>query len=232
LGNGTDSGPETCVSGSSFPCSTRPVAVKGGLLWRQLSGGFTHTCGVTTTNKAYCWGRNLRGEIGDGSTIKRLKPTAVSGGILFRQIDAGFDHTCAVAVSEYRGYCWGDNEAGELGDGTRTSHRTPAPVFGSRRFDNVSAGSGHTCGVTRTGRTVCWGGNGAGQLGNGTTFRRATPTPLSVELQLRTVSAGHGFTCGATTENRGYCWGDNFYGQLGDGTVTTRLTPVAVAAPM
>jgi alpha-tubulin suppressor-like RCC1 family protein len=206
--------------------------VSRGLSWGLLTGGFIHTCGMTTDNHAYCWGDNGSGRLGDGTTVKKLKPAAISGGLLVRQIEAGFNHTCAVAVAEYRAYCWGSNYAGGLGDGTTTTRLTPTAVAGDRRFDNVSAGDLFTCGVTRGHRGLCWGRNGAGQLGNGTTFRRATPTPLAVDLQLGPVSAGFGFTCGVTTDDRAYCWGQNSYGQLGDGTWgNTRLTPVAVVGP-
>jgi alpha-tubulin suppressor-like RCC1 family protein len=208
-----------------------PVRVSRGLSWQLLTGGFLHTCGVTTDAHAYCWGANRSGRLGDGTTVQRLKPAAISGGLLVRQVEAGFDHTCAVAVTEYRAYCWGDNAAGGLGDGTTITRLTPTAVDGDRRFDNVSAGSFHTCGVTRGHRGLCWGSNGAGQLGNGANFRRATPTPLAVDLQLGPVSAGNGFTCGVTTGDRAYCWGSNFYGQLGDGTATDRLKPTAVVGP-
>jgi alpha-tubulin suppressor-like RCC1 family protein len=208
-----------------------PVRVSRALIWFQLTGGQLHTCGVTTDDHAYCWGDNRSGRLGDGTTVKKLKPTAISGGFLVRQVEAGFDHTCAVAVTEYRAYCWGSNYAGQLGDGTTITRLTPMAVAGDRRFDNLSAGTAHTCAVTRGHRGVCWGANGAGQLGNGANFRRATPTPLAVDLQLGPVSAGFGFTCGVTTGDRAYCWGSNFYGQLGDGTGTDRLTPTAVVGP-
>jgi alpha-tubulin suppressor-like RCC1 family protein len=209
-----------------------PVRVSRGLSWGLLTGGFIHTCGMTTDNHAYCWGDNGSGRLGDGTTVKKLKPAAISGGLLVRQIEAGYNHTCAVAVTEYRAYCWGSNYAGGLGDGTTTTRLTPTAVAGDRRFDNVSAGVGHTCGVTRGHRGLCWGTNPTGQLGNGATFRRATPTPLAVDLQLGPVSAGLGFTCGVTTGDRAYCWGENSYGQIGDGTsANTRLTPVAVVGP-
>ena len=209
-----------------------PARVLGGLLWRQLSAGAIHTCGRTTADRAYCWGNNTKGELGNGSTTPRLKPAAVSSGLQFRQIDAGFNHTCAVTSSGYRAYCWGGNDVGGIGDGTRTTRLTPTPVVDTRRYDQVSAGGFHTCGVLRTsGKGMCWGAGVAGQLGNGTRFRRATPTPVSGSLLLAQISAGFGSTCAVTTGSRAYCWGDNFPGQLGDGTTDSHLAPTAVAPP-
>jgi alpha-tubulin suppressor-like RCC1 family protein len=208
-----------------------PVRVAGGHLWRQLSGGFGYSCGVTTDDQPYCWGYNVNGQLGDGTTISRLRPVAVSGGLLFRQIDAGFHHTCAVRTTDDRAYCWGLNQDGALGDGTTTSRLKPVAVLGTRRFDHVSAGGNHTCGVTLAGRGFCWGVNLVGQLGDGTTTRRLQPTPLGVDLTLSQVSAGFGSSCGVATDHRAYCWGHNYVGQLGDGTNTPHLLPVPVAAP-
>jgi alpha-tubulin suppressor-like RCC1 family protein len=79
LGNGTDTGPETCINGN--PCSTRPVAVSGGLYFNQVSAGEVHTCGRMASAVAYCWGSDTGGEVGDGGTWTkdRVKPTAVLG---------------------------------------------------------------------------------------------------------------------------------------------------------
>jgi YVTN family beta-propeller protein len=206
-----------------------PVRVLGGHNWRQLSGGGGQTCGVTTENRAHCWGANGNGELGDGSHTDRLRPTPVTGGLAFRQIEAGYNHTCGV-TTEDRALCWGYGGAGNLGDGTTALTRpTPSSVAGQRRFDHVNAGLSHTCGVTLPGRGFCWGGNGSGQLGDGTTDQRLTPVPLAVDLQLTQVSAGGQHSCGITTDHRAYCWGRNASGQLGDGSTTRRLVPVPVA---
>ena len=58
------------------------------LTFRQVSGGEAHSCGVTTDDRAYCWGANF-GALGDGMTTGRLTPVAVTGGKLFRQVSAG-----------------------------------------------------------------------------------------------------------------------------------------------
>jgi alpha-tubulin suppressor-like RCC1 family protein len=209
-----------------------PVRVLGGLQWRQVSAGSTHTCGVTTADRAYCWGNGGQGAVGDGTTADRLSPVAVSGGLQFRQVDAGQSHTCGVTTAD-QAYCWGSTNQGALGDGILVSSRTrPTAVVGTlRRFDHVDAGSNHTCGVTRFRRGFCWGANPVGQLGDGTTTARIKPFPLGIDLSLARVSAGYGGSCGVTTGGQAYCWGYNSYGQLGDGTTTPRLLPTAVVGP-
>jgi alpha-tubulin suppressor-like RCC1 family protein len=172
---------------------------------------------------------NFSGQLGDNSTAQRLRPTRVAGGLAFRNIDAGGSHTCGVTTAD-AAYCWGANSDGQLGDNSRNRDSVPVAVFGRlRRYDHVSTGEAHTCGVTVPGKGFCWGHNLEGELGTGSIAFRLTPTPLAVNLSLTQVSASRNFTCAVTTDHRAYCWGDNSDGQLGDGTTTMRLVPVPVA---
>ena len=56
----------------------KPQPVAGGLVWRRISPGGLHTCGVTTTDVAYCWGYNQKGQLGDGTQTSRSRPTKVA----------------------------------------------------------------------------------------------------------------------------------------------------------
>lgn len=94
--------------------------VAGGLRFRQLAAGFFQTCGVTTNNVAYCWGRNDVGQLGDGTTANRLLPVPVAGGLRFHQVSAADFHTCGVTTGS-QAHCWGRNFGGQLGDGTTTA---------------------------------------------------------------------------------------------------------------
>jgi alpha-tubulin suppressor-like RCC1 family protein len=155
-----------------------PVLVAGTLQFSQVSAGFYHTCAVTTTSKAFCWGR--QGTIGDGKTYKRNTPRAVAGGLSFNRISAGWGYSCAVTTGN-RAYCWGANWTGQLGDSTFTDRLTPSPVAGGLRFAQVAAGFGeHTCGVDIASGAWCWGSNGAGELGIGTEGG-IYPTPTRVQ---------------------------------------------------
>src|SRR5437016_14524115 len=66
------------------------------LSFQQVSAGFSHNCGLTLDGRAYCWGQNEAGQLGDGTTLQRLTPVAVAGGLRFRQVSAGARHTCAL----------------------------------------------------------------------------------------------------------------------------------------
>ena len=109
-----------------------PRAVSGTLSYTRVFASAYHTCGLTTGQKAYCWGTNSSGELGDGTTTKRLAPVAVQTGVLFAQLGSRSDHTCAVQADTGVGYCWGGNDAGQVGDATTTSPRlTPTRVAGA-----------------------------------------------------------------------------------------------------
>ena len=230
LGTGFNSGPDYCYDEAS--CSTRPVAVVGGLRFRNLSTGGLYTCGVTSARRAYCWGSNSFGQLGDGTTSNRNTPVAVLGGRRFRQVSAGFGHTCGVATDSLA-YCWGSNSSGQLGDGTTSNRNTPVPVYGGRHFRQVSAGDYHTCGITIANVTLCWGDNANGQLGDSTKVaRRLRPSRVAGGRQFLQLDAGGAHTCAVTTSDRAYCWGLGNFGQLGTGQTSSSFWPRAVAGSL
>jgi alpha-tubulin suppressor-like RCC1 family protein len=209
-----------------------PVEVAGSHRFRKVSVGNIHSCGVTIDDQAYCWGGNGDGQAGIGvrsSVI--LTPTLVTGGHSFRTVDGGQFHTCGV-TTDNRGFCWGDNFAGQLGIGETGGVRPrPRAVLGGLSFRGIEAGSFHNCGVTTLNRAYCWGSNGAGALGDGTTMNRSTPAAVAGGHRFKQVTAGLEFSCGVRTDAAGYCWGDNNAGSLGDGTTMNRTRPQPVVGP-
>jgi alpha-tubulin suppressor-like RCC1 family protein len=79
----------------------------------SASAGVFHTCGVTAGSRAFCWGRNDQGQLGDGTTSQRLTPVAVSGDHRFASVSAGGPHTCGITANG-QAFCWGRNQKGEL----------------------------------------------------------------------------------------------------------------------
>ena len=215
----------------SGPYRTSPAAVVGKMTFATARTGDFHTCGLTAEGAAYCWGLNDAGQLGDGTALAlhqgRSSPVPVTGGMSFTTVSAGSRYTCAV-TADGGAYCWGDNRAGQLGDGTTTSRSSPTLVAGSLSFAAVSTGGGHTCALTPTGAAYCWGDNRAGQLGDGTKTDQSSPVPVAGGLSFASVSTGFNHTCGVTTAGAAYCWGANDHGQLGDGTTKKRSRPVRV----
>ena len=198
------------------------------LVWRQVSSGTDHTCGVTTDDIAYCWGEGGLGELGLGSySSNKYRPVRVTGGHTFLNLTAGAGYTCGIATDRLA-WCWGVNTSGELGDGTTTGRYAPVPVYGTRKWRSLSAGYRHTCGVTMADVAFCWGYNGDGALGDATTTTRTRPAKVWGGIVFVQVRAGGNHSCGWTGAGKVYCWGANDEGQLGQGNLSRRLYPVAV----
>lgn len=145
----------------------------------------------------------------------------------FVAVSAGILHTCALTTTN-RVYCWGWNDEGQVGDGSRSDRRYPSQVAGTGTYASVTAGGGHSCAVTTSGAPQCWGFNFSGQLGDGSTTGRSTPVTVSGGLTLSVLDAGGTFNCGIAADSTAHCWGWGGTGQLGDGArPAAQTTPVA-----
>jgi len=148
-----------------------------------MTAGPHHTCALLTDDRVYCWGRGESGELGDGTATSSATPVLVelpftpiflaAGGFVELSTDAdgtllggdGVGRTCA-AGEDGRAMCWGDNGAGQLGDGTSTDRAVPTTVLGDAVFTAVVPGGEATCGLTETFAVLCWGDGASGQTGS------------------------------------------------------------------
>lgn len=140
---------------------------------RDVSAGDRHSCAIVGES-AYCWGWNERGQVGDGAIcapdegdcVERVAPARVALDGRIDAIDAGAQHTCALRAGEV--WCWGANDVGQLGDGTRTSTARPVLARGIDDARAIAIGANHGCALRADGSIACWGRNAQGQLGDGT----------------------------------------------------------------
>jgi hypothetical protein len=205
----------------------KPVKVAGGLRFRTVETNLYHTCGLSyPDSKAYCWGSNSQGELGDGTRTDRLTPVPVTRGLTFRQLAAGGRHTCGVTSDDFL-FCWGLNNSGQVGDSS-TSFRRIKPALVSRgvHWHQVDAGARHTCAVTTADAAYCWGDGRDGQLGNGKQYLSFWPRKVAGGIAFTRVTAGGTHSCGESRSDLAYCWG----GGSGLGSPGFRLLlPAAVA---
>ena len=213
-----------------------PITVTGlGSGVKAIAPGDSHTCALTTAGAVRCWGNNSYGQLGDGTTTQRLTPVAVAGlGSGVRAIASGGNHTCAVTTAGAV-FCWGENIAGQLGDGTMLHRDAPVLVTGlDSGVQAISLGYYHSCALSTAGAVSCWGYAAVGSVGDGTTgdanHDRLTPVAVvGLASGVSAIAAGYEHTCALTTAGAVQCWGWNLGGQLGDGTKVQRLGPVPVA---
>ncbi|MGH2938119.1 MAG: RCC1 domain-containing protein [Solirubrobacterales bacterium] len=143
------------------------------------------------------------------------------------EVSSGMFHTCA-RLTDGTVDCWGDDEWGQLGDGSITDSPVPIKVFGLTDAVRISAGGNHTCALLASGTVDCWGQNTSGQLGDGTHTSIATPVAVSGLANVTAIGAGLEHTCGLLADETVDCWGAGWSGQLGDGGTESRSTPVPV----
>ena len=141
-----------------------PEPINSTAYLRKWALGRAHSCALTSSGSAICWGQGDRGQRGDSTTGNaRNDPTFVATSRVFTQIASAADATCALEAGTGAAWCWGANSGGRLGDGTVLDRLAPAPVLGGLRFTRLQMGStggyGATttaCGSTRDG-IYCWG---------------------------------------------------------------------------
>ena len=191
-----------------------------------ISAGGGHTCARTGAGVVSCWGANDARQLGNQSRLDSSTPVKVSGmSSPAVTVAAGDRHTCVVTkLAEVA--CWGANDGGQLGDGSRVDRGRAKTVRAlAGHMVRVTAGESHTCALSSEGNVRCWGENRSGQLGDGTFVRRRTPSTVGDLADVADVSAGGRHTCAVTTAGAVECWGANDWGQLGTRLRQARSRP-------
>ena len=148
------------------PESATPVRVVGGHRFASLTTNGAHVCGITLDARAFCWGWNRYGQLGDGTNAHSSSPVLVGGDLRWASLSSGEFHTCGLTTSG-AAYCWGSNENGQFGTGATGTTSVPQLIAPAGTYVEVAAGARHTCGRTAAATVFCWGRGDFGQLGHG-----------------------------------------------------------------
>jgi alpha-tubulin suppressor-like RCC1 family protein/tRNA A-37 threonylcarbamoyl transferase component Bud32 len=221
--------PPPLVVAPSIATAPTPPAVTSRV---TIVGGGMHSCLVAADGRAFCWGNNDRGQLGNGGTARAQSPLLIGGDTRFVSVAAGLSHSCAIARGG-AAWCWGSNEHGQLGDRSFAQRLAPVRAADGHAFRSIVAGSAHTCGLDADGVAWCWGSDAHGQLGDSSSRDSAVPVGVGTGARrFASLSAGWNFTCGLGTNGHASCWGENGSGQLGDGLTIDRHEPVPVASDL
>jgi alpha-tubulin suppressor-like RCC1 family protein len=208
----------------------------------SISAGAAHACALTSSGKAYCWGRDSTGQLGDARRVNSTTPIPVYPEQSFRSISAGGFHTCAIRT-DGQALCWGFNLRGQLGSGSAGGIvDSPSAAVPGGTYTSISAGYQHTCAIRSDGVTLCWGDNTSGQLGASSVPDSVlivpTPTAVTTAIPFALVVAGgdapYSNTCALDAVGVAYCWGDNSWKQSGSdnaAVVRVRIPTIVPGQP-
>jgi alpha-tubulin suppressor-like RCC1 family protein len=205
---------------------------------KAIAAGGYHAMALKDDGTVWIWGSNLNGQYGSG-TIDSASgrnpaipstPNKVPNLSNVKSISAGFMSSFAIK-DDGTVWAWGDNTAGELGDGTTTirsnPRSSPVQVIGLTDIVAVSSGVRHTLALDSNGKVWAWGDNSAGELGDGTFVNKHMPIQVPID-DVKAVTAGQDVSMAIKNDGTVWAWGDNQFGELGDGTNTSRSSPTLV----
>ncbi|MFJ7493935.1 RCC1 domain-containing protein [Streptomyces sp. NPDC097727] len=177
------------------------------------------------------WGAGRTGQLGNGTMTDSLSPASVTS--LFRgdvsQISAGGTSSAdsfALARTHNTVKSWGNNSAGQLGNGGRSDQPVPTTVPRLSNIKDIAAGGEHALALDTSGQVFSWGDNAYGQLGNNRTGdSRAVPDRVQGMPKVKQISAGCDFSLALLENGKVYAWGRGVYGQLGNGSRAVSSVP-------
>lgn len=157
------------------------------------------------------------------ASIGAVSGTATAKAVTMINLRPGLHHTCGRnELGDI--YCWGANEAGQLGDGTQQRRLTPVRIKSSSSFDELSSGGTQSCALTG-GLAQCWGQTflaGWSSISYGHPYEISLiPSTVSTSVRFSAIASGSTFNCGLSSSNFAYCWGSGDEGELGNGQFRT-----------
>lgn len=219
-----------------------PVQVKTSSSKQYLEGivkvaaGALHTAALKQDGSVWAWGYNDDGQLGDDSYNKRrLSAAQVKGEDGDDELNditaiaAGNAHTLALKKNGTV-WAWGNNDKGQLGDGSTSGSKTPVQVKGLKGMIAIVAGAEHSLALKGDGSIWAWGNNSAGQLGDKSIIKRSAPVQVRSISGITAIAAGENHSVALKGDGTVWTWGSNSAGQLGIDLAkgSKRLVPALV----
>lgn len=203
----------------------------------KVAAGRAHSAVLDISGRVYAWGANNFGQLGTGDTgaeDKSAEAVAEYDNASIVQVSANGTGTITALTTTGILVSSGNNDRGQLGNGTTGNTATPVRT-GDARYSKVDLGYEFGIAIGRDdNRAYTWGANTYGELADGTANDRRTLAPVQgipEETRIVDIAAGSRFGVALDDEGQVWTWGRNFNGQLGDGTKTDRRTAEAVPIP-
>ena len=215
------------------------LATMGNVTPIEMAAGYHHTCSIYDDLELYCWGDNFFGQVGNNATVGGNEDVGYPTHIPLPQnrtaiaVNLGGNSGCTI-LDNGSGMCWGQNDQGQLGDGTQIDRYVPTPITAvpaNRTLAALAVGVNTTCTILDDGNVACWGQNYMGQFGDGTytSSNSSSYTSLPAGRTAIALDTGAQHACAILDDNSAVCWGNNSDGQLGDNTTNSSNVPVPVA---
>lgn len=185
-----------------------PVRVRGLGEVTAIAAGSSHSLALRKDGTVWAWGRNVDGELGDGTNIDRHLPVEVRGLDRVTAIAAGGERSLALRA-DGTVWAWGNNFLGQVGDGTRTFRNSPVRVVGLEKIAAISAGRAHSLALGKDGTVWVWGGHGSRNTEVG------VPAPVSELTGAVAIAGGDLHSLVLRPDGTVWAWGGNMYGELG-----------------
>lgn len=202
--------------------------------WKQTATGYHHTLAIKEDGSLWAWGSGSHGQLGngidwdsEGFEVYETAPIPVSPGTTWKSVATGWNHVVAIK-SDGTLWTWGNNDNGQLGDGTIIDKNLPQQIGTENDWVYISCGQHATFVLKANGTLWACGRNNNGQLGDGTTVNKNTFVQIGTDNNWKSIEAGWFHTLGMRIDNTIWAWGDNSFGQIGDNTTIDKHTPVQV----
>jgi len=198
LGDGTNIERNTPVQVSELG-NVISIAAGGGYNGEAPESPVGHSLALKSDGTVWAWGRNIDGQLGNGSNTDSNTPVEVYElNKVIAIASSGWDHSLALK-SDGTVWAWGNDGSGELVDGgTNTNRNTPGQVSGLTDVAVIGGGYDHSLAVKLDGTVWAWGSNWHGELGNGTTTDKNIPVQANINLGSISVEAPTASTDSAT----------------------------------